>query len=297
MTEPRIPTQARATGRVRRRSGAGATRRRPARAPRSGFRARLGLRLLDGWVNRMLVLAAVGVVGVAGLQAWIALQEIPVERIGVTGTLHRTQTEAVQEMVQPALVGGFLGADLDQVRTQLQALPWIYRVSVRRRWPNALEINVQEQLPIARWGEGGYLNHEGEVFHSAGVQGEQALPRLAGPPGSTRQLIVSYQQLGELLQPLGLDLRELSLDERGHLRAVLAGGMELVLGNTEFGERLERFATVYRSELAERAGEVKRVDLRYESGLAVAFREPQMPAGETPADQVAGIAMNDSVGE
>ncbi|MDO8861399.1 cell division protein FtsQ/DivIB [Haliea sp. E1-2-M8] len=289
MAEPRTSANPRAAGKVRRRSAAGATRRRPAPAPRSGVRARLGLRLLDGWVNRMLILVAVGVVGVAGLQAWIALQEIPVERISVTGTLHRTQTEAVQEMVQPALVGGFLSADLDQVQAQLQALPWIYRVSVRRRWPNALEINVQEQLPIARWGEGGYLNHEGEIFHSDGIQSEEALPRLEGPPGSTRQLIVSYQQLGELLQPLSLDLRELSLDDRGHLRAVLAGGMELVLGNTEFGERLQRFATVYRSELAERAGDVKRVDLRYESGLAVAFREPELPAGEVPGAQVAGI--------
>ena len=73
--------------------------------------------------------------------------------------------------------------------------------------------------------------------------------------------------------------------------------MELVLGNTEFGERLQRFAVVYRRELAERAGEVKRVDLRYESGVAVAFREPELPAGEGAAAQVAGISIIDSVGE
>lgn len=289
MAELRTSGKPRAAGKVRRRTAAGATRRRPAQGQNGTARGSLGLRLLDGWVNRMLVLAAVGVVGVAGMQAWIALREIPVERITVTGTLHRTQTQAVQEMVQPALVGGFLSADLDQVQEQLQALPWIYKVSVRRRWPNALEINVQEQLPIARWGEGGFLNHEGEVFHSEGIKGEQPLPRLEGPPGSARQLIVSYQQLGELLQPLSLELRELSLDGRGHLRAVLAGGMELVLGNSEFRDRLQRFAMVYRSELSERAGEVKRVDLRYESGLAVAFREPELPSGEQPAAQVAGI--------
>jgi cell division septal protein FtsQ len=61
------------------------------------------------------------------------------------------------------------------------------------------------------------------------------------------------------------------------------------MGNSDFAERLQRFATVYRGELAERAGEVKRVDLRYESGLAVAFREPELPAGEEPAAQLAGI--------
>lgn len=289
MAELRKSRKTLGEGKVSRRRAAGATRRRPTHVQERTAQGRTGLRLLGGWVNRTLVLAAVGVVGAAGMQAWIVLQSIPVERITVTGTLHRTQTEAVQDMVQPALVGGFLSADLDQVREQLQALPWIYRVSVRRRWPNALEINVQEQLPIARWGEGGFLNHEGEVFHSDGITGEVPLPRLQGPPGSARQLIVSYQQLGELLQPLALGLRELSLDDRGHLRAVLSGGMELVLGNTEFGERLQRFATVYRGELTERAGDVIRVDLRYESGLAVAFREPETPAGEHAAAQVAGI--------
>ncbi len=272
MVEPRKAAS------TRRRSSAGATRRRPVRAPRPGVQP--GLRLLDGWVNRLLVLLATGVVCVVGLRGWIALQEIPVQRIAVTGSLHRTQTEVVQDMVQPALVGGFLSANLDEVRARLQDLPWIYRVSVRRRWPSTLEISVQEQLPIARWGQGGFLNHEGEVFQSASVTGEDSLPRLEGPPGSARELIVSYQQLGDLLQPMGLVLHALSLDDRGHLSAELDSGTRLALGNVDFGDRLERFATVYYRELAARWSEVERVDLRYESGLAVAFREPEAEAAQ-----------------
>lgn len=262
----------------RRRSSAGATRRRAVRAPRAHMRP--GLRLLGGWVNRLLILLGVGVVCVVGLRGWIALQELPVQRIAVTGNLHRTQTELVQDMVQPALVGGFLSANLEDVRARLQALPWIYQVSVRRRWPSTLEINVQEQLPIARWGQGGFLNHEGEVFQSSSVAGEASLPRLDGPAGSARELIVSYQQLGELLQPLGLVLHALSLDERGHLSAELDSGTQLALGNVDFGDRLERFATVYRRELAARWDEVERVDLRYENGMAVAFREPAVDVAQ-----------------
>ena len=56
-------------------------------------------------------------------------------------------------------------------------------------------------------------------------------------------------------------------------------GCSLSLGGDEFLERMQRFVAIYRSELAPRMDEVQRVDLRYESGIAVAFSEPAQVAG------------------
>lgn len=249
----------------------GATRKQPvatARAPRS-----------FAWLNRILILLGAGVVLVAALKAYIALQAIPVERISVTGELNHTRTTAVQDMVQPALVGGFLGADLQQVREQLEALPWIYEANVRRRWPNALEIHVVEQLPIARWGGDGFLNHEGEVFRPSDSLAWQTLPLLAGPEGAAKSLMATYRRIGEILAPLHLKVEQLLVDERGEVEAVLAGGARLVLGNDDFLERMRRFVRIYRAELAPLAGQIERVDLRYADGVAVAFAErPVEPA-------------------
>jgi cell division protein FtsQ len=257
------------------RSGRGATRKVAAPVERRSWHFNWG------WLNRLLVLLGAGAVLAAALQGYITLQAIPVERITVTGKLKHTQTEVVQQMVHPALVGGFLNADLQQIRAQLEALPWIYEASVRRRWPNSLEIHVVEQLPIARWGEGGFLNHEGEVFQSSDAEAWQDLPRLAGPPGSQRELMARYQRLEDMLAEVALEVHTLQVDERGQLQAGLTGGIELVLGNEHLRERVQRFIAVYRAELASRAGEVARVDLRYQSGLAVAFHEPAQVAGLT----------------
>lgn len=231
------------------------------------------------WLNRLLILVGSGVVVAAGLQAYITLQAIPVEQVTVTGKLRHTQTAAVQDMVQPALIGGFLGADLEKIRAQLEELPWIYEASVRRRWPNSLEIHVIEQLPIARWGEGGFLNHEGQVFHSDNAELWSDLPSLQGPAGSERQLMANYQRLEELLDEVALGVKHLEMDARGQIQAVLTGDLTLVLGGKQFLERVQRFMSVYRSELASRAAEVQRVDMRYESGLAVKFNEPAQVAG------------------
>ena len=232
------------------------------------------------WFNRLLILTGAVVVAAAAIEAYFTLESIPVQRITVTGELAHTRYEEVQEMVQPALAGGFLNADLHRIRSQLEALPWIYEATVRRKWPSALEINVMEQLPIARWGSDGFLNHEGEVFRSDSGEQWQSLPLLRGPEGSARALVANYQRLVELLRPLGLTVEQLAVDQRGQVSAELAGGVPLGLGGDDFMERMQRFMMIYRTELASRFDQVSRVDLRYASGVAVAFR---------PAEQVVGL--------
>ncbi|WP_162845956.1 cell division protein FtsQ/DivIB [Seongchinamella sediminis] len=224
------------------------------------------------WLNRILILLGVGVVSIAALQAYITLQSIPVERITVTGELEHTRTAAVQDMVYPALAGGFLGADLGRVQQQLEGLPWIRQASVRRVWPNALEIHVVEQLPIARWGEQGFLNHEGEVFRPSQRKAWQTLPVLSGPEGQAPALMRNYQRLVDLLKPMGLSLSALAVDDRAQMTATLSGGQLLKIGGVDFLERMNRFKTVYRAELAAQMENIESIDLRYERGLAVALR-------------------------
>lgn len=253
-----------------RRSSQGATRRTaPAKTARQP----------SAWLNRLIILTGAGIVLAAALQAYLFVQEIPVQHITVTGELEHTQAEAVQDMIQPALIGGFLRADLQRIRAQLEELPWIYRATVQRRWPSALEIHVVEQLPIARWGERGFLNHEGEVFQSGNSQDWQALPRLSGPDGTAEALVASYQRIVEILAPLHLAVAQLTVDERGQVEVVLDVGVQVMLGSEDFLERMHRFVAIYRAELGARVTEVERVDLRYETGIAVAFSDQSRVAG------------------
>ncbi|MCB1698444.1 MAG: cell division protein FtsQ/DivIB, partial [Halioglobus sp.] len=258
---------------------AGERSRRPAKGATRKSQPVKTERRPAAWLNRVIVLTGAGIVLVAALQGYIALQSIPVQYIKVTGELAHTRTDLIQEMIQPALVGGFLRADLQRIRTQLEELPWIYQATVQRRWPNALEIHVVEQLPIARWGDSGFLNHEGQVFQSESSQDWQALPRLDGPRGSAQALVAGYQRLVEILAPVHLSVAQLTVDERDQVEVVLAGGIRLLLGSEDFLERMHRFVAIYRTELAARAADVERVDLRYETGVAVAFTESSRVAG------------------
>lgn len=232
------------------------------------------LRRLGHLVRLLTGLSLVlGVMTAMTYGTWQALQ-VPVERVVVTGDLRHVSRQRLTESVNDSLSGGFLGVDLQKIRAAVEGLPWIYRVNIKRQWPNSLEIQVVEQLPIARWGEDAYLNHTGELFEPGTRAADQELARLAGPAGSQGLLMQHYKLIQDGLQPLGLQVEHLTMDSRGGLRAQLNGGSELVFGRGDVTAKVQRFAVVFRSQLAHRAGQLRTIDLRYSHGVAVAWAEP-----------------------
>lgn len=257
--------RARRLPRTKRRPASGATRNTRVVEERSGRSF--------FWLNRLLIVLAIAIVMTAATKGFLMIQSLPVQRISVTGELEHTQAQVVQDIVQLSLAGGFLKADLQQIQRQLESLPWVYEATVRRRWPAALEIHILEELPIARWGQDGFLNHEGDVFRTDKRGDWNSLPLLKGPKGSAQSLMAKYQRLVEFLRPLDLHVDQLLVDERGQMAAVMTGGMQLTLGAEDFLGRMHRFEQVYRSELLARRTEVEKVDLRYKNGIAVTFSE------------------------
>ncbi|MFN2289256.1 MAG: cell division protein FtsQ/DivIB [Chromatocurvus sp.] len=250
-----------------RRRRVSASRRQPSR--RAPDRA-----ALTSWLNRLLLASGLSIVLVIGYQAWSALMSMPVGRIAVSGTLDVSRQETLQTAVEQVLDAGFVAADLSRVRASLEGLPWVYSASVRRRWPDTLDIRVVEQLPIARWGDRGFLNHEGAVFAGSGRGAWSELPMIHGPAGSEQRLMQHYQRLRDLLAPAGLVVARLEQDGLGQLHAELQSGLRLNMGNEQFLLRVRRFLDLYRDDLVQRAAQVARVDMRYAKGAAVTFREP-----------------------
>jgi cell division protein FtsQ len=242
----------------------GATRKRKRNRKPPVQRLRRFARALFG------VLVALSLLGMLGLAGW-RLLELPVERVIVSGELKQVSREELMALISGSLEGGFLWADLQSVRQPLEQLPWVYRVVVKRRWPNSLEIRVMEQRAIARWGEDAFLNHTGEVFRPEGFEPIEVLPRLAGPDGSEGRLMQYYMLVQEQLQADGLQLTAISMNARGGLSARLQGGAELVFGRGDIEAKLARFLRVYESRLVSGRQAFARIDLRYSHGVAVAW--------------------------
>ncbi len=241
----------------------GATRKsKPRRRPQRG------VTLLRPLLSASLGLALLGLVGLAGWQ----LLRMPVNRVVVTGDIQQVSRDELMAVISDSISGGFLWLDLQVIREPLEALPWVHRAIVRRQWPDAIEVRVVEQRPIARWGDDAYLNHAGEVFRPELAVDAAGLPALRGPLGSQGEIINHYQRVQEHLQPLGLRVAGMRMTARGGLTALLVGGGELVFDRDELAVQLGRLETIYQARLAHRRDELARVDLRYSQGAAVAWR-------------------------
>lgn len=221
-------------------------------------------------------------IGLAGLfLLWGAVQlsarvypllDRPLSRVVVTTKLKYLPGDQVESALSSLLGTHFFSLDLDQMRDNLLALPWVAEASVSRRWPDQLVVGVTEQQPLARWGEYGLLNLDGELFVPASLKGFEQLPQLIGPSGSEPVVMEQFHELGYLLRPLGLAITQLHLSNRNTWSLQL-GSVQVEVGGGDIETRLKRFVWLYQQQLKGCWNNVERVDLRYDNGVAVRHRD------------------------
>jgi len=197
---------------------------------------------------------------------------LPLEIVRVTGELRHLDKQRIEAAVANAIDGNFFTVDMAGIRDQVQALPWVDRVSVRRVWPRTLVMDVTEQQPYARWGEQALVNVRGEVFAPPEGKGPDGLVRLFGPEASVERVVSFYREAAARLAAAGLVVERLGLDERREWHVELEGGLELVIGQEGERARLARFVDTYPLLLDDPARRPARVDMRYTQGFAVSWK-------------------------
>ncbi len=230
-------------------------------------------------VRQGLAVLGLGVAGVALLFGVLELWrwcyprlDQPLSRVEVTSELRYLPREEVEQALAGLVGARFFALELEQMRRALEALPWVARANVSRRWPDRLVLEISEQQPLARWGLHGLLNIEGELFEPQALSGFEQLPLLSGPEGSEALVMEQFHELGYLLRPLGLAISELRLSDR-HTWTLKLGAVEVAMGGGLIEERLQRFVLLYRQQLKGCWSSVQRIDLRYDNGVAVSARE------------------------
>ena len=233
------------------------------------------------WDNpRILNLAAGALVGIAtfvfaivGLLLLVRSPLFPIREVEVTSPLKHTAKAEIESAVRERIGGNFFAVSADDVRQGLEKLPWVRSASVRRVWPDRLEVGIEEHVAFARWGEDALVNPQGERFFG---KSKEPLPLLAGPPGTEREVTSRYRRFSEIVAPLGA-IERVVLTRRLAWQVRLAGGLDIMLGRDgDLAEqRLRRFVSVYDVTLKPMPQRHDYVDLRYPNGFALRVPEPR----------------------
>jgi cell division protein FtsQ len=148
------------------------------------------VRLRSGWWHRpdllnlisdlLLLFAMMGLI--YSLVAWaISLPFFPIREVVVMSTPGHLTQEQLEYVARGAIRGNFFTTQLDELRATFERLPWVRHAEVRRRWPDGLELVIEEHQAIAYW----IASEEGDV-HLVDARGEvfAALADVAPPPAA-----------------------------------------------------------------------------------------------------------------
>lgn len=227
-------------------------------------------------VSDLLFVAAAAAFLVTAV-VWVArLPLFPVREVWVTAALHEVRRSDLEESLTGRLRGNFFSINLEAIRQSVEQLPWVRKAEVRRQWPSRIELNIEEQAPVAYWGDstGQLVNSYGEVFTATmTVPPPAPIPMLFGPSELTLDMLGYYQQAEELIKPLGRVPQALTISPRLAVQLKLDDGMVVELGRQQpkapVRERLQRFVEFYPNVLTAARQRPAVVDMRYPNGFAL----------------------------
>ena len=234
-----------------------------------------------------------------GVCGWLAVDR-QVRVVKVEGQLSEAEAAQIRRRIGQVLQRRLLTMDVARLRERVLELSWPGAVSVRKVWPDTIVVRVARRSVVARWADAGYLTPAGEILNTP--NGPLDLPVFDCALSSPRQAMELYRYLQGMARDAGLVIDQVVENELGEWRLAVSapattpaetqnapgagkgagdiaswasdpGSLTVMLGADRLRERMQRFLVACSRLLGSRAGAVEYVDLRYQNGIAVRWRE------------------------
>lgn len=230
----------------------GGTGGRSAIHPR--FRARRIEVRRDAGRRRLRRLGAVGVLLALLAVAYVVTRSplLDLDRVDVAGLEHTDRTMLLAtgglDLGQP-----MTDIDIDRARDKIAALPWVDTVSIRRHWPNRLEVAVTERRAVAALAvDGGWLvlDATGRVLESRAARPTDLtviapVGATAEPGGTVAPALPAISLAGYVTTDLRPWFVDIVVNAEGGLDAHLANNITVVFGSpVHLSDKMIGLATV-----------------------------------------------------
>ena len=210
-----------------------------------------------------------------GYQLLTNILNQPVTSISIEGSFQQVKSNQIEGVISEHLDKGFLNINIADIQKDILKMKWIDKVSIRKKWPGKLEINVFEHTPVARWGERGLLNDKGILFIE--IENINHIPDLVylfGPEGTSMEVAERYFYLRDHLIPLGMNVKRVFVSPRGAWEIKLYNGININFGREELDDKVNIFIDIARNIISQQSDDIESIDMRYDSGFTILWKKP-----------------------
>lgn len=212
-----------------------------------------------------------------------AFVDQPIAQFEVSSEFVELEQNSVSLVLEPYIGQNFLSVDLREIQSALEDLAWVKSAVIKRRWPDAVAVEITEQVAVANWSHDAYINAQGDIFKPEKIARSKSRPLLIGPQDASKQdrgeMLMYIEQISQAISTYGLIADQLVLNERGAWTLGLEGGPMIELGADPDAFRLERSVKTFASLDDEAKRMVERIDARYTNGVAVRWKEMEVASG------------------
>ncbi len=200
---------------------------------------------------------------------------LPIKYVRIEGTFQYIEKTKIKQVLKGQVNNGLYNASIKNIQQSVAGLPWVNSVKVKRVWPDAIEIKITEQVPIAKWYLTELVNKNGDLFKPDNLNKFEHLPMIAGNTGNEKKLLETMADLTIDLKENNMKLTEFQVSNRRAWTIKIQNGMELILGRNEPFKNLQRFLKTRHLLGKEQLAKIKVVDLRYPNGYALAWKSTE----------------------
>ena len=197
---------------------------------------------------------------------------LPIKYVRTEGEFQYLGKNEIKTALQPLVTTGFFEADMQAIHSVVSTLPWVEAVTVKRIWPDAIDIKVREKKAYARWGQNSLITERGVLFTPKNMEQFQTLTLVTGPENQQVKVLEIMKGIKTALADQSLEMAEFSVNDRWSWKIKLANGLEILLGRNEQLKKLQRFLKTLTVLGQERVEQMAIVDLRYPNGYAVSWK-------------------------
>ena len=212
------------------------------------------------------------------------------KNVNIVGDLSNTTSNQIISAISQVADSNILLVDMAEAAAAAQSLPWVENATIRRKWPDTIEVRISERVIQARWNGSQFLDQIGTPVELPEYE-DETLPLLSGPQGSSYEVLEKYRIWDRAASSVDLRVVGVNKSARGSWELVVesqnsvvsddgvavASPVQILFGGVDIYTRTQRFLRVYQGVFKPVHHKLEVVDLRHPDGVAVTWKDDFQP--------------------